>query len=524
MARPPSERYARSLDRLQNGPFSGSISCKVTTSYGNIVEQLRNGSAKGGRALSILKAAIDVGYSEQHAIHAMVIAAPESDYNPNAINGETGAAGYFQLHPKHWSTSGRTSTSEILKNQLRQMYKQHGKRTFDDLAVLYGAHFYPGLGKAYSKSKTVGIQPGGSTFGQYAFQDQKGTVFHSPIIMALYATETAENALNISIELEVPKLPAAVTSTTLGGSKILQTAALEGPLKPTSKTRFVIAPGAQAVTISFLDPAGSSVSIDSAPSFDDVEWNFSKKRVLVDVSDDPVSTRAPETNPLFRRFDVSRSVIATPDNILAPSVDTLIQRIRDQTVDFEIMKANIHDIVMSSGEFGSRMERDPKTQRLNESSASARLRDFFSSDDDFVNFFENFSTTEKAAILQTMLTNQLDGTSLSGITDQFAMHDQVQILMQITGEMTEVEAFRDSWALPWFCYSGVLYPLSLLVTPSFDTPNMPKPSMIGQQFAYDLFAWTRVVVPDTGASTLISAVRSLMPSRSTSNQPKQRRS
>lgn len=509
------QRFAPSIARVTNGPFSTSTACRVIEDSEEVLKQLSRGGTLAARASTIISTALALGFPDVVAVHCGVIAAPESNYDPKAEHPDTHTKGYFQLHPDHWSTSAHTTSIPILKAQLLQMKKQHGFKVMSDLAVFYGAHFYPGLGRAYSKSRVLGVQPGKSTFGQYAFTDRFGSVFHSPLIMAVYAHELFLQYTGAQTTLDVPQLPAVVVQTNLGGGTAIRSAGLEGPIGPIVKSRFVIAPNAPVATVTFLDTAtNDSYSDSKSPDFSRVEWAYSKDVVSVYVSDDPVPLRSDAVNPLFSRFEPEKMILASPMNLIAPAVDTLIQRIRDESVDFEILKANIYDIVIESGRFGSRMERDDNG-RLKESKGSIRLRSYFEADSDFKEFLLKMSVTELASVLQSLLFSQLEGSSLTCLTDQLAMHEQIFMLSEVAG--SESEDFPDQWATSWVSYSGVLFPMSLLVTPAFGTLRVPEPLMISQNFAQSLFKWTRTVIGSPGEEVLLSAVASIMPSSSSSS-------
>lgn len=500
----------RAIDRVTNGPFSSETSCRVVDDVDSLLERLKRGTALAARARTIIATALSLGYSDRAAIHIAVIAAPESAFNPNAMHPETLTAGYFQLHPKHWSTSGPTNSMAALKQQLTQIKHVHGDKILDDLATLYGAHFYPGLGRAYGRAKVIGIQPGTSTFGQYAFTDSLGSVFHSPIIMAVYAAACFEAYTGVALELDVPQLPAIVINTTLAGNTQKRSAGLEGSISPSTKPKFSISPNAPVATVSFLEATGTAEALSAlSPSYKDVKWEYSRDTVVVEVMDDTAPLVGMDVMESYRRLMADGSILQVPNMMIAPAIDTLYHRIMSGVVDLEIIKANIYDIAFESGEIGDRMVRDRDTRRIKESDTSKKLREFFLRDDATIDFIDNFSLSEFGDVMLSLLHNQLEGSSMSGIIDQLAHHDQTFVMLKPAGG--EEERFPDLWSLNWLGYSGVLFPMSLLITPAFGAGVSTNSLALGQIFVQELISWTRESISNPGEQVLISKLRPIVP-------------
>lgn len=518
----PNLRFARAIDRIQNGPFSSSLTTRATKSVEDILSQLETGGRRAARARSIIAEALEVGYSDVAAIHIAIIAAAESAFDPNAKHKDTKTAGYFQLHPKYWSESAVTTSPNILRRQLKQIRSRYGDDVLEDLSVFYGTHFYPGLGAAFSGSRVLGLQPGSRTYGQYAFVDAAGTVFHSPAIMALYAAEKFESLTNVDPEVEVPKLPVVVTKTGTSGRAVISSVELVFPIVPTTAKRFTTSNLSARTTVSFLDPANLINFEGVSPSFENMDWPLSKDLVTVEISEIDASISSDRVNPLLAATIERYGITSAPATILLPAFDTLIHRIKKGGIDFEIMKAILLDIAFSDEQIGPALVRtnEQSTRRVEESDASKILRAKFTSDEDFKDMLLNLSDKELGAVLQTMLDWQLSVSSLTGLSTQLANHRTVLLSLDLSGE--EDENFNDQWDIPWFTYVGVLYPASLLVTPSFGAAASTLRLAVGNRYANSLFRWTRETSTDVGMATILVMLRGLVP-RSKKAEPKRKR-
>jgi len=515
----PETMYERAIDRAQVGSF-GSLSCRVTNDIDDLLSNLNRGRAPAIAAANIISEALNVGYSDQAAIHIAIIAAPESAFAPSAKAASTGAAGYFQLVPKYWSTSGSTTTVTVLQAQLRQILTRYKDGILSDLAVLYGTHFFPGLGVAYLRNKTLGIQAGRKTYSQYAFEDAHGSVFHSPLIMALWAVQRFEELTGVALEVDVPSLPLVITKTSGSGQRVYRDVELVTPIRYSSAAEYALDSAAADVVVTRLD-TGTLGLFDTSglsPSYGDVDWISSSDLVKVTVSDEDESLNQDRVNPFLNLFGKS-GIMDFPNYFFYPSIDTLIARIRAMTVDFEIIKSTMLDMAFSDPEVGSMMTRNKTTTKPEESKASVYLRGRFRNDDDFLSFLNQFSDAELVSVLQSVLSRHLASSSFTGMAYQISSHRVALLSLRIAG-FDEEEDYPDIWDITWFTYSGVLYPASLLITPSFGVEKNYLRLSIGNKYAQKLFSWTKQNASDPGTKIFLSALKQSMPRLQDPDKPR----
>jgi len=511
-----------------------------SVSISTLLSRLRKGGSRAGRAATIISEAQSLGYSDSAAINIAVIAAAESNFNPNAYHPDTGAIGYFQMVPKYWEgVASATTTPARLRAQLRIIRKKYGDNMLDDLPTFYARHFYPGLGIAYRQYRTFGIAPGRNTFGQYAVIDLgTGAVFHSPIVNAIHCWLQFVSATRVDPEYNIPSLPLVMTSVSLSGREFKQSTTLTGPFEYTTKTRFDIGRG-QPVTVSRLDPAiGAGGGSDHVPSFEKVKWELSRSIVQIEVSDEAADLSDNTfLVPFYDALDTSsHSIISVPQNILMPSFDSLVQRMRDGEVDLEIIKFCLLGYAGTIESLGDSYVREKNSVngRIIPAETFARIAATLRSDADCVEFLTSkFGTETLYDVLSSLLSYQMSGSSLNGKLEQLSLHSGTSVVIQVAGEdigvnqtgadrivnPAEVENFRDRWFIQWLQYSGVLFPFSLLVTPSFGSLRANSRAAISQRYAWKLLTWAEDSVADSGSAALKSALSSFSSTRS-SNSPR----
>jgi hypothetical protein len=127
----------------------------------------------------------------------------------------------------------------------------------------------------------------------------------------------------------------------------------------------------------------------------------------------------------------------------------------------------------------------------------------------------------------------MSGSSLNGKLEQLSLHSGTSVVIQVAGEdigvnqtgtdrivnPAEVENYRNRWFIQWLQYSGVLFPFSLLVTPSFGSLRANSRAAISQRYAWKLLNWAEDSVADSGSAALKSALSSFSSTRS-SNSPR----
>jgi hypothetical protein len=499
--------FSLALDKY-NSALALDSTCAVTATVSDVREPLRN-SAKGRVALSIVDSALRVGLSETSALHLAVIAAPESAFKATAVAGGTGASGYFQMVPKYWSTAGPTISQAILDAQVAQLADRYGSSITDDLAVLYGTHFFPSLGTAHRTFAALGYQVNSKTYSQYVFEDARGSRYHSPVFMAYYALAKFYELTGVDLSCTKPNVTSACVPVTANGRR--QSSApfqVDLPVKVTNASTFVRAKDAAEILITRMDAAqtdgGSSGLTAGTTDLSQISRPFTAGLLSYSISDGP---------PEHEVLTVSARFLTTygdvDANMFLPSLETLMYAIRQGTVDLNVIKV-LFSIVAMEHPVASSVESDGT--RLKQSRFSLKLNNFLSAPGLFRSEIESLTDDDLRDFLWVLLHKQTQDLSIAMHASQLALHDPIVFhgdLNQNSGSLSvlfERGAEQARFDTPWAQYLNVLYPFSLLVTPAMGRSLNGGRLRVSSNTQDRMRLWASSVAATSGPAAAIDSI------------------
>jgi hypothetical protein len=323
--------------------------------------------------------------------------------------------------------------------------------------------------------------------------------------MAAYATLLFNAATRVDLGIALPSLPFVVAKTNSRGGRLNAALTLTGDVRNVDSpvSSFERSISAETTTLTRLD---SSV-VESAferltPDYDDIDWRLSGKYITVTISDDEVSLIGDEISPLYKQFPMSRlgdTFISYPQNILLPSIDTLIYRLRENTVDAEILKATFSSIAFGSDAVGPLYIKD-KIGKVAQSARAQVLMNVYRSERGFEDILVNLNDRELSLVIQSLLYAHLSSLTFTGFSSQLSSHHSLMLHLDFNEPSVAYSAGSESFRLDlaWFDYAGVLFPASLLVTPSFGVRGIMTATSVGIRYAEDLLMWARSMPVDSG--------------------------
>lgn len=459
--------------------------------------------SKYGRvAAQIIRTALKNGYSETAAVSVAVIAAAESGFDPEAINELSNARGYFQLVKKYWKTSAFSMTDQIVSNQLAEIAKAYPKAILDDGAAFYGMHLLPGLGTLYSKAPSLGIQAGTSTYGgQYAIKDSLGSVFHSPVLMFLFARRKFEALTGVLPEYRIPKLPQAVTVGSLSGRTIYSHFETSFPLQTTSATSYQRAGGAAALQVSFQDVAlvgdEKEIGEDTVLATD----RFVKYRA---IPSEFAAARRPGVDAYFdlTGFDFE-SFAEYPENLYFPSLETLVVAVRAGKVDLDIVASLFVFACTQAGKVKMFKTTPDRSKSVISEEYSDLIKAIGPISEGYSGTFPatllSLNSDEIAGVMAYLLRFSLESMSHTMHGRQVCLHEVCLYEADLyVGDARDVEGLSHEQyksSFPWLLSNDVLYPFSLLVTPAHDQAFSDGGLQTTSQSVSRLLAWLRQIAP-----------------------------
>lgn len=466
-------------------------------------------SKKKKAVLDIIRVAKTLDFPAEFSIAMVLIAGTESDWIRGAVNEKTKAAGYFQLHPKYFATSGPSLTDNIIAKQLSEVYRK-SKRQYD-MAALYGHHFFPALGRNYATNPALGIQVG-SSYGQYTFMDASGAVFHSPWLMALYAKIKFEATFSVSLDITVPNVRPVLN--VFKGNKVIEYSLELGENGSALK---VGAPGAayslgrapvvgstvrgslgdSAPLVTNLGSVSSIVGYDLFPE-DDVEGQIS---LSLTSGKAYITEGEPLENlTLTTMLGQNRDVFLHPLYMEAGVASLL------RAIDLKLVDTNI----LTISTIAALDQRLPSSSKEDDPMVSQRRAlNKYMEVSPLISFLLKGGSVENPVGLMGVLAYHIKRLALVTLYSQLQHHKTATLHFPVAAVSTADSGLPTSGMVLTTTSNGVLWPFSLLCTPVMGS----GPIVVQRNFSIDrvrvLYAMAHLI-PDPGVSTLKNALRDLI--------------